>query len=322
MDGENLDWLRERITELSNVPVPDKLEIVTDTSEFMGIYRGQVLRMDNKHFLITGNVYESRFSIADQPVYWVKKAIDLESGTRQILKLVYFEEFIANVGPLRIRCYRKPSKEGRVLELVRSHPRFMQGRSLFDRRGNEVRAIDYIPGPDLYSMVLGMNMPHEEYFHTVCPGILRKLGECFSGIQYLHDHGLCHGDIRSDHILIEQETGEYIWIDFDLVQDFSDFDVWSVGNVLQFCIGMGMNTFHEVLGSDSFPEWIKNEISSDDASAFHKNRIINLRKLFPHIPERLNDILLHFAENTSMFYDSVDQIVTDLEEALEELPAS
>lgn len=138
--------------------------------------------MDNKHFLITGNVYESRFSIADQPVYWVKKAIDLESGTQQILKLVYFEEFIANVGPLRIRCYRKPSKEGRVLELVRSHPRFMQGRSLFDRRGNEVRAIDYIPGPDLYSMVLGMNMPHEEYFRTVCPGILRKLGECFSGI--------------------------------------------------------------------------------------------------------------------------------------------
>lgn len=43
MDGENLDWLRECITGLSNVPVPDKLEIVTDTSEFMGIYRGQVL---------------------------------------------------------------------------------------------------------------------------------------------------------------------------------------------------------------------------------------------------------------------------------------
>lgn len=92
--------------------------------------------------------------------------------------------------------------------------------------------------------------------------------------------------------------------------------------MLQFCIGMGTNTFHEVLGSDSFPEWIKNEISSDDASAFHKNRIINLRKLFPYIPERLNDILLHFAQNTSMFYDSIDQIVTDLEEALEELPAS
>jgi hypothetical protein len=47
---------------------------------------------------------------------------------------------------------------------------------------------------------------------------------------------------------------------------------------------------------------------------------MNLRKLFPYIPRRLNDVLLHFASNANRFYESVNQFTADVDRALEELP--
>jgi hypothetical protein len=81
-----------------------------------------------------------------------------------------------------------------------------------------------------------------------------------------------------------------------------------------------MRTFREVLQSDSFPLSVKNTLSADDASAFYEHRIMNLQKLFPYIPDRLNDILMHFAVNTDRFYTSINHIVADLDKALEDFP--
>jgi len=320
MSERDIGWIRERIAELSDIRIPKNLDIITDTTEFMDIYRGQVLSLDGAHFLVTGNVYESRFGLRDEPKYWVKKAVDLESGKKNIVKMVFNEEFRVRIGPLRIRCYREPHKESQVLELVRGRPHFMQGRGLMDQQGNEVRAVDYIRGKSLYNYIfLERNLSHEEYFYTVFPRILAKLVDCFEAIGFLHDNDLCHGDIRNDHILIDESTGLYRWIDFDLKQDFSDFDVWSLGNVLLFCAGMGTRTFHEVLKSPEFPDSVKSAITADDASAFYEHRIMNLKKLFPYIPDSLNDILLHFAANTTRFYESASQIVAETREALGDL---
>jgi hypothetical protein len=145
------------------------------------------------------------------------------------------------------------------------------------------------------------------------------LKDCFDAINLLHDNDLCHGDIRNDHILIDQETGVYRWIDFDLTQDFSDFDIWSLGNVLLFCAGMGTRTYHEVLRSADFSDATKNSLTSDDASAFYEHRIMNLKKLYPYIPAHLTNILLHFTVNTTTFYESVSQITADMGEALADL---
>jgi len=40
MVDNDLAWVKERIARYSSVRVPDKLQIVTDTTEFMDIYRG------------------------------------------------------------------------------------------------------------------------------------------------------------------------------------------------------------------------------------------------------------------------------------------
>jgi serine/threonine protein kinase len=320
MGERDIGWIKDRVTELSNIRIPKRLELVTDTTEFMDIYRGQVLSLDDAYLLITGNIYESRFGMSDEPKYWVKKAIDLETGASQIVKLVYHEEFQVRVGPLRIRCYRLPRKETQVLDLVRGNPYFMQGRGLFDQRGNEVRAIDFIRGTSLYNYIfLESKLSHEEYFHNDFRQIFANLIDCFRALDLLHRNGLCHGDIRNDHIFIDEATGIYRWIDFDLTQDFSDFDIWSLGNVLLFCAGMGTRTFHEILQSTEFSDAVKNSLSADDASAFYEYRIMNLKKLYPYIPDSLNDILLHFTVNTTRFYESISQITADMGEALEEL---
>ncbi|MBI4833080.1 MAG: hypothetical protein HY801_16305, partial [Candidatus Lindowbacteria bacterium] len=306
--------------QVTDGDVPERLEVITDTTEFMDINRGHVILLNGQYFLVTGYVYEARFGLSDEPKYWVKKAIDLETGLRQILKLAHREEFYMRIGRLRIRCYRNPHKEGQVLELVRGNCHFMQGRALLDGRGNEVRTLDIIRGKNLFNMIHELKMPHEEYFHTVFPEILMNLRGCFKAVQFLHENGLCHGDIRNDHILIEESSRQYRWIDFDLAQDFSDLDIWSIGNILQFCAGMGMVTFREVFQSTEFPESVRSRLTPGDASAFYEHRIMNLQKVFPYIPDRLNDVLLHFAVNTTRFYESMVQILADIDSVLEEMP--
>ena len=315
-------WLGERIAQVSSIAVSDKLKVITDTTEFMNINRGDVLRLDGQHFLVTGYIYEARFGLSDEPKYWVKKAINLETSAQQIVKMSHHEEFRIQVGPLKIRCYRNPHKESRVLELVQGNSHFMQGHAFFDERNNEVRVVDFIRGKSIYDLILDMKLSHQEYIHTRFPAIFRKLRDCFEAVQFLHDNGLCHGDIRNDHILIEQDTGHYRWIDFDLTQDFSDLDIWSLGNILQFCVGMGMVTFREVFQSEEFPDVLKNSLTADDTSAFYEHRIMNLQKIYPYIPNRLNDILMRFALNTTRFYESAAQIVSDMNEVSAELPAA
>lgn len=320
MKTNDEDWIQERISEVSSVTVSGPPEIVTDTTDFMKIHRGQVLSVDGVYLIVTGNIYESRFGMGDEPMFWVKKAVDLATGSHRIVKLAYHEEFEVKIGQLKIRCRRDPAKEAKVLQLVNDHPGFMHGRSFFDERDNQVRVLEYIRGKSFRSFILELNLSHEEYFFDLCPAILGKLKECVASIRFLHDHGMCHGDIRSDHILIERESGNYRWIDFDLTQDYSDFDIWSIGNILQFCLGMGLGSFYHLRRSNIFPEEVKNSIGSDDALAFYRHRIANLQKLFPYIPDDLNDILLHFAANTTIFYESVEQILSDMEEALEGMP--
>ncbi|RJO66126.1 MAG: hypothetical protein C4523_13680 [Myxococcales bacterium] len=308
--------VKTRIEQFAGQKVYGQIELVEDTTQIMNIYRGQVMRLDMNEYYVLGDVHEPRFGMQDTPKFWVKKAIDLDSGETKIIKLVFHEEFVAHIGALHIRCFRSPEKEARVLDLTRDDDRFMHGYSVLDPKRNVVRVIDFIYGKTLYEWIMDLEMPHEEYFHTLFPIILRELCTCMKAIQVLHEHGLCHGDIRNDHIIIEQGTKLFRWIDFDLTQDYSDYDVWSFSNILWFCAGMGMTTFHEVANSSAFPDSAKLRLSEDDASAFYRYRILNLKKLYGYIPEALNAILMRFATNSTHFYDRMDQMVADVEEAM------
>ncbi len=311
------DRLRERIKEIAGWDMPGPVKIVTDTSDCMRITRGDVVRFGGEDFLIKGNRYESRFGIADQPKYWVFSAVDLSTGEQKILKTVFHEDFHVHIGVFRIHCYRSPDKESQVLEMTRGDRRFMQGYTLHDDHGNSVRVLDYIRGHNLMEYIYKIEKDHEHYFHEDLPDILRKLTDSIEAIALLHQHGTCHGDIRNDHVLVETETGQFRWIDFDLNQHVSDFDVWSIGNVISYAVAQGIKSFQAVIKGHDFSDEVKQSLLPEDGSAFYEYRVMNLKKLYPYIPERLSNILMHFTIRPSGFYSSMAELLTDYHEMLD-----
>jgi len=57
-----------------------------------------------------------------------------------------------------------------------------------------------------------------------------------------------------------------------------------------------------------------NRLSADDMNIIFNNRVVNLRKVYPYIPEILNRVLLHFSVGANIFYDNADELLTDLQE--------
>ena len=302
----NSPELKELITEKTGRRVFGAVRILEDTTDYMGISAGTVLRLDGHDFFVMGDAKEGRFGIDDQPKLWVKYVVDLSSGERKILKLVFHEQFTTTLGPFNMRCVRQPDKESRVLDVVGDDPRFMHGRTVWDSAGNNVRIIDLIRGESLFSHIGNLEQPHEEYFHETLPGILRKVLGAIGALVFLEDKGLQHGDVRNDHILIEKETGEYRWIDFDYSVNYLDYDLWSVGNILTYVVSKGIITLRKAERQGA------RDLSNDDALLFYNYRLANVRKVLPYVPEELNRILMRFSAATLDFYESLGEVERDL----------
>ena len=312
----NRSEIEDRIRELTGWQNVRRFTVHTDTSDWMRIIRGDVVLLQDKYFLIKGNLYETRFGIGEQPKYWVFAAIDMQTGEDKIIKMVFHEDFHVRIGVFRIRCTRSPEKEARVLELTLGDKRFMQGYMAKDEKGNLVRIIDYIKGETLLANIHENTRPHEQYFYEDLPGILHKLTESLQAIHLLHSNHVCHGDIRNDHIIIEKGTGTYRWIDFDLNQHVSDFDTWSIGNIINYAVAQGIISFSRVMKSDEFSNNVKQSLNPDDGGAFYEYRVMNLKKLYPYIPESLNEILLHFTIKPKVYYTSMTQLLRDYRDML------
>ena len=312
-----LEQLAERIREITGWRRVDKPRILTDTSDPFSLRRGDILRLGGKDFVVKGHKYETRFGIGDQPKYWVLSAVAIETAEPKIIKVVFHEEFHVHIGIFRIHCFRSPEKESRVLDLVRGDHRFMQGYTVPDGHNNQVRIIDFIKGPTIFEHIFNINKTHEQYFAEDLPGILRNLAECIRAVAFLHQHETCHGDIRNDHIILEPDTGRYRWIDFDLNQHVSDYDVWSLGNILNYATGKGITTFDKVFKTKEIDAKVKVSLEAGDASGFYEYRIMNLKKVYPYIPQKLNDILLHFTLHPKSYYATVTELLGDYLEMLD-----
>ncbi|WP_029896364.1 serine/threonine protein kinase [Desulfohalovibrio reitneri] len=292
--------------------------IVEDTSEFMSVDHGDVIRLGGRHYLVLRDECEQRFGI-DDPKYWVKRCREMESGERRILKLVFHETFPIKLGDFEIRCYRSPEKEARILNLVRGDLRFMQGETIPDAKGNPVRVLDIVRGRRLDLRVEDIDADHETYFHEHFPGILNKFMGACEAISFLHSRWEKHGDIRRDHLLVEYETGAYRWIDFDYAFDFHEnpwgLDIFGLGNILLFLAGKGEHTTQN-LAEKGFSDEVLSSLEPDDFTLMFANRLANLGKLYPYIPRELNNVLLHFSIGTYVFYDHVEEMLDELRPCL------
>jgi hypothetical protein len=143
------------------------------------------------------------------------------------------------------------------------------------------------------------------------------------GIAMLHKHGLKHGDIRRDHIFVDREDGHFCWIDFDydfyLPERPFAMDLFGLGNVLLFLLGKENFRPGAILQNPEFGEKIFNTLVEGDLALVAQDRIFNLKKIYPYIPDELNDILLYFSTGTNVMYDTVEEFYDDLYRAVERL---
>lgn len=287
----------------------------TDTTEFCSIDFGDMIQIGGKRYLVKGHEHEEQFGMED-PKLWVKKAIDLDKEEKKIIKLSFLESFDTSIAGIKIKCFRNPDKESEILDLVKGHPHFMNGKAYRDEKNNNIRILDVVRGTKFIHYIDSMDMGYETYFHNVLPGILERLLKAFEAIRFLHINGHKHGDIRTDHLIVEQGTGNYVWIDFDYDYVTSEnpfsLDLFELGNILLYAVGKG---FHDLsmIKNDTFTYGdLRDYLEPGDFSILHQWRFINLGKLYPFIPAMLNNILLHFSRGTDVFYEGVEEIIEDL----------
>lgn len=294
--------------------------LCADTSDFVNIDYGDIIHVDDRYLLVVGYTREGRFGVDEQPKQWVPKVYDLVSGERNIVKLVFHERYVIRLGDLEVTCYRSPEKEAQVIELTRGNPSFMQGYAALDAVGNLVRILDIVNGRRLDKAVYSMGDSHRDYFENYLPDVLRRFLVSVESIVMLHSHGLKHGDIRRDHIFVDRSDGHFCWIDFDydfyLPERPYAMDLFGLGNVLLFLLGQ--NTFRPtaLLENPLFGEKVFNSLDTGDLALVAQDRVFNLKKIYPYIPEPLNDILLYFSTGTDVMYDTVDEFCEDLHRAV------
>jgi len=285
----------------------------TDTSDFFGLEYGDVVLLGGRPYLIRNSAREGRFGLDEEVKHWVKRAIDLQRGELCIIKLVFYEKFVASVGGIEFECFRSPRKEARILDLVKGHPNFMHGVSADDEKGNTVRVIEYISGKTLSDHIGDLGGCHEAYFRETLPDIMRNFLECLEGIRFLHDHGEKHGDIRRDHILIDGHTARYRWIDFDYNfrhrENIYGYDLFGLGNVLMYIVGKGDLVLSDL--KQRSPDLLQ-QLREADMNIVFQNRLANLQKAYPYVPDSLNRVLLHFSNGANWFYEHTGQLIDDL----------
>jgi len=293
--------------------------VITDTTQCLSIDYGDIIQVGEKLYKVTGHEREERFGM-DDPKFWVKRAVDLATGEKKILKLSFLESFEITFGGVKVRCFRNPDKEEKILDLTKNHPSFMHGAGYRDEKDNNIRVLDIVRGTNFFTFLDSFSMGYETYFEKLLPEILKNLVRAFEAIRFLHMSGFRHGDIRNDHLIIERETGNYVWIDFDFdyeaLENPFGLDVFGLGNILLYAIGKGFHNLYMIEKEPFRYGDLKERMEPGDFSILDKWRFMNLQKLYPFIPVSLNDILMHFSRSATIYYELVEEIIEDLNRCL------
>ncbi|MBI5195358.1 MAG: hypothetical protein HZA10_03450 [Nitrospirae bacterium] len=297
--------------------IPRKISI-KDTVDFFRVDYDDIVVLKGVPYFVRNNEREGRFGMEDEQKFWVKRAIDLTTGHVKILKWAFREQYKSRIGGLVFDCVRSPLKEARILKLVRGREDFVQGESTKDSAGNSLRILDFIRGKTLDEIVQFTGKNHEDFFFNHYPRLLSEFIGIIKSIKFLHDNNEKHGDIRRDHLIKDSRTGIYRLIDFDYNYRHGEnkfgYDLFGLGNILIYITGRGDITTQYLLreAPDKF-----NRLTEDDINIVFHNRVTNLKKIYPYIPEQLNRILMHFSISSRVYYNNTVELLEDLGEVQE-----
>jgi len=89
------------------------------------------------------------------------------------------------------------------------------------------------------------------------------------------------------------------------------YDLFGLGNILVFLVGGGDITIQQLQAQKS--PHLEN-LSAGDMNIIFNNRVANIQKIYPYVPDSLNYILLHFSTGANLYYENTRQLLEDLAE--------
>lgn len=95
-------------------------------------------------------------------------------------------------------------------------------------------------------------------------------------------------------------------------------DLAGLGEVITNLVGMGGYFYADIKTNPMFKS-VVDCLQPEDFFILEQNRLVNLKKVFPYISERLNNVLLHFSGYATVYYESVDEVLDALRDALRDL---
>jgi len=144
---------------------------------------------------------------------------------------------------LVFECVRQPA-EGSAHPGTGPRPgRFHAGDDRTGLSRHPLRILDYIHGRTLSQIVPRLDRTTRISF-TIIPILLDEYVRIVEAIRFLHQSGEKHGDIRRDHLIKDETTGKYRWIDYDFNYRHGEsrfaYDLFGLGNILVFITGRAM----------------------------------------------------------------------------------
>jgi serine/threonine protein kinase/tetratricopeptide (TPR) repeat protein len=131
----------------------------------------------------------------------VFRAKHMQLGTTVALKVLLDPE---------PRAVRRFQQEAQILARL-SHPNIPTVTDLGEISGRPYLAMEYVHGPDLKEVVKSGGLPTPERTVEVLREVARAL-------QYCHEMGIVHRDLKPANVLIEENGGRVLLVDFGLVK--------------------------------------------------------------------------------------------------------
>jgi hypothetical protein len=129
-------------------------------------------------------------------------------------------------------------------------------------------------------------------------------------------------------VLIHTDTTDFYRIDYDDVvvlvgrpylvrnnEREGRFGIFGLGNILVYLAGRGDVTVQNLKQNNS-PAY--NLLFHEDVNIIFNNRLVNLKKVYPYIPDSLNLVMMHFSLVANVFYEDTLQFLSELQEAKED----